>query len=290
MMNSYIENPTKNHSRKIAAINLLFACSIKNFSNMSIIYLNIGGVTEMLISHSDLANYLQIIFIREFEDITFSKSSNLVKIYSLKFLLYFRQQIPLNWLGNTINLLLNLCDFKNEVLLNASILTLEKILYMKDSNQQKNVCAEVLKDKEIFNKLMQKLFDILNSKLNVLTIKCLLRAFILCPIEYVVPNLSSIVTLFNYLMKEVIKNPSEDQFNYYFFETIALIMRKLANNNALDALETFEKGLHELMNFIISNTNSSITSKINDLFSYVFQIIALQIFLNPNISSTDGVI
>ena len=50
----------------------------------------------MLISNSDLANYLQIIFIREFEDITFAKSSNLVKIYSLKFLLYFRQQIPFN--------------------------------------------------------------------------------------------------------------------------------------------------------------------------------------------------
>ena len=160
---------------------------------------------------------------------------------------------------------------------------------MKDSNQQKNVCAEVLKDKEIFNKLMQKLFDILNAKQNVLTIKCLLRAFIMCPIEYIVPNLSSILTLFKYLLKEVIKNPSEDQFNYYFFETIALIMRKLSNNNQLEALESMENGIQEFMNFIITNTNSAITNKINDLFSYVFQIIALQIFLNPKMTSNDGV-
>ena len=37
MMNSYVDNPSKNGSSKIAAINLLFACTIKNFSNMSIL-------------------------------------------------------------------------------------------------------------------------------------------------------------------------------------------------------------------------------------------------------------
>ena len=239
----------------------------------------LGGVSEILISTEDLANYLKVVFIDEFENAAYAKSNNLVKIYSLKFLLYFRQQIPLNWLGSTIKLLLDLCDFKNEILLNASILTLEKILHMKDSNQQKNVCEEALQDKEIFNKLMQKLFEILNTKLNVLTIKCLLRSLILCPIAYIVPNLSSIITLFNHLLKEVIKNSLEDQFNYFFFETIALIMRKLSSNNAYDALESFQNSLQEYLNFIITNTNSSISSKINDLFSYVFQIIALQIFL-----------
>ena len=35
MISGYIENPQKNYSRKIVAINLLFACAIKNFSNMS---------------------------------------------------------------------------------------------------------------------------------------------------------------------------------------------------------------------------------------------------------------
>ncbi len=35
MMTSYVENPLKNFSRKLIAINLLFACSIKNFSSSS---------------------------------------------------------------------------------------------------------------------------------------------------------------------------------------------------------------------------------------------------------------
>jgi len=88
----------------------------------------------------------------------------------------------------------------------------------------------------------------------------------------------------------VIKNPSEDQFNYYFFETIALIMKKLGNNNAFDALQTLMNGLQEVLNFIIGNTNSSITNKINDLFSYVFQITSLHIFASPNLSSNERVI
>jgi exportin-2 (importin alpha re-exporter) len=71
------------------------------------------------------------------------------------------------------------------------------------------------------------------------------------------------------MLKMVIANPTEDQFNYFLFETIALVLTKT---------NRFEANLHSYFSKAIrANLLIPIQNTVTDLMSYVFQIFTVEL-------------
>jgi hypothetical protein len=87
----------------------------------------------------------------------------------------------------------------------------------------------------------------------------------------------SINTSMDAILKLIINSPQTDEFNYYFFETCALIMKKFGvvnNNNTIDLtlIKRFENALREDLNLILTNN-------VTDLLGYTFQLFANYLFI-----------
>jgi hypothetical protein len=76
----------------------------------------------------------------------------------------------------------------------------------------------------------------------------------------------------NAVLKAIVSNPIEDQFNFFFFETVAIMMRKLAKSD-MEQYNHFESSIRETLIYILSSSS-------NDLMGYAFQILALELSLS----------
>ena len=270
LLNEYNSDKSKNWNKKLLAINLLFASCIKTFAQRF-------GVTELnpQSSFNDIDNLINEIFIKEFQDY---KSPIIIQVYSLKFLSTFRLQITdKNKLGQIILMLIDILNKCGEITQNACLLCLDLIINMKDLQTRKSSTIDIINNDNIFNNLISSLLSFISKNTNIFAMRCFFRALKLTQDQKLQSLAESINTSMDAILKLIIKNPQSDEFNFYFFETCALIMKKFeikSINNASDLslIKNFQNTLQNDLNLILQNN-------ITDILGYSFQLFAFYLYL-----------
>ena len=270
LLNEYNSDKSKNWNKKLLAINLLFASCIKTFAQRF-------GVTELnpQSSFNDIDNLINEIFIKEFQDY---KSPIIIQVYSLKFLSTFRLQITdKNKLGQIILMLIDILNKCGEITQNACLLCLDLIINMKDLQTRKSSTIEIINNDNIFNNLISSLLSFISKNTNIFAMRCFFRALKLTQDQKLQSLAESINTSMDAILKLIIKNPQSDEFNFYFFETCALIMKKfeiknINNASDLSLIKNFQNTLQNDLNLILQNN-------ITDILGYSFQLFAFYLYL-----------
>jgi len=270
LLNEYNSDKSKNWNQKLLAINLLFASCIKTFAQRF-------GVTELnpQSSYNDIDGLINEIFIKEFQDY---KSPIIIQVYSLKFLSTFRLQITdKNKLGQIILMLIDILNKCGEVTQNACLLCLDLIINMKDLQTRKSSTIEIINNDNIFNNLISSLLTFISKNTNIFAMRCFFRTLKLTQDQKLQSLAESINTSMDAILKLIIKNPQSDEFNFYFFETCALIMKKfeiknINNTTDLSLIKSFQNTLQNDLNLILQNN-------ITDILGYSFQLFAFYLFL-----------
>ena len=267
-LEEYNKDNAKNWNKKLVVINLLFASCIKTFAQRF-------GVTELNPNsmYTDIESLINEIFIKEFQNYN---SPTIIQTYSLKFLSTFRLQISdQNKLGQIILMLIEILNNCNEVTQYACLLCLDLIINMKDLKTRKSSTIEIVNNDNIFNKLISSLLNFIGKNTNIFAMRCFFRAIRLTQDQKLQSLAQSINDSMDAILKLIIKNPQTDEFNYYFFETCALIMKKFViNNNNMDLtlVKNFENTLRNDLNLILQNN-------VTDLLGYTFQLFAYYLYL-----------
>jgi hypothetical protein len=149
---------------------------------------------------------------------------------------------------------------------------------MKNLETRKSSTAEIINNNDIFNNLISSLLNFISKNTNIFAMRCFFRALKLTE-DIKLQNLAdSINNSMDTILKLIIKNPQSDEFNFYFFETCALIMKKFeiknSNNNTSDLtlIKNFENSLQNDLSEILQNS-------VTDLLGYSFQLFAFYLFL-----------
>jgi hypothetical protein len=114
--------------------------------------------------------------------------------------------------------------------------------------------------------------------------RCFFRALKLTEDQKLQSLAESINNSMDTILKLITENHQNDEFNYYFFETCALIMKKfviknISNNTSdLTLVKNFENSLQE-------DLDSILKKNITDLLGYSFQLFAFYLFLTNDNNS-----
>ena len=268
-LSEYNQDQKKNCYKKIMAINLLFASCIKTFAQRF-------GVTELNPNSlfTDIDSLINEIFVKEFQNYN---SPKIVQIFCLKFLSTFRLQISdKNKLGQIILMLIEILNNCAEVTQNACLLCLDLIINMKDLDTRKSKTEEIINNDNIFNKLISSLLNFISRNTNIFAMRCFFRALKLTQDQKLQSLSDSINTSMDTILKLIINNSQNDEFNYYFFETCALIMKKfeIKNNNNTSDLTLIKK----FENTIRSDLNVILQNNVTDLLGYTMQLFAFYLY------------
>ena len=268
-LSEYNQDQKKNCYKKIMAINLLFASCIKTFAQRF-------GVTELNPNSifTDIDSLINEIFVKEFQNYN---SPKIVQIFCLKFLSTFRLQISdKNKLGQIILMLIEILNNCADVTQNACLLCLDLIINMKDLDTRKSKTEEIINNDNIFNKLISSLLNFISRNTNIFAMRCFFRALKLTQDQKLQSLSDSINTSMDTILKLIINNSQNDEFNYYFFETCALIMKKfeIKNNNNTSDLTLIKK----FENTIRSDLNVILQNNVTDLLGYTMQLFAFYLY------------
>ena len=268
-LNEYNNDKNKYWNKKLMAINLLLASCIKTFAQRF-------GVTELNPNsiYTDIESLINEIFVKEFQTY---KSPVISQIYSLKFLSTFRLQISdKNKLSQIILMLIEILNNCGDVTQYACLLCLDYIINMKDLNTRKSSTVDIVNNESIFNKLISSLLNFINKNTNIFAMRCFFRTLKLTQDQKLQCLADSINTSMDNILKLIITNPQTDEFNYYFFETCALIMQKFRiNNNGgadLTLVKKFENTLRADLSLVLEKN-------VTDLLGYTFQLFAYYLFI-----------
>ena len=268
-LSEYNKDKKKQCYKKIMAINLLFASCIKTFAQRF-------GVTELNPNSifNDIDTLINEIFIKEFQSYD---SPIIVQIFSLKFLSTFRLQIKdKNKLGQIILMLIEILNNCSEVTQNACLLCLDLIINMKDLDTRKSSTEEIINNDNIFNKLISSLLNFISKNTNIFAMRCFFRSLKLTQDQKLQSLADSINTSMDAILKLIIRSSQNDEFNYYYFETCALIMKKfeIKNNNNTSDLTLIKK----FENTLRSDLNTILLNNITDLLGYTMQLFAFYLY------------
>ena len=268
-LSEYNQDQKKNCYKKIMAINLLFASCIKTFAQRF-------GVTELNPNSlfTDIDSLINEIFVKEFQNYN---SPKIVQIFCLKFLSTFRLQISdKNKLGQIILMLIEILNNCADVTQNACLLCLDLIINMNDLDTRKSKTEEIINNDNIFNKLISSLLNFISRNTNIFAMRCFFRALKLTQDQKLQSLSDSINTSMDTILKLIINNSQNDEFNYYFFETCALIMKKfeIKNNNNTSDLTLIKK----FENTIRSDLNVILQNNVTDLLGYTMQLFAFYLY------------
>ena len=220
-----------------------------------------------------IMDWINLIFVQEFN---IAGSPVITQIYSIKFLTTFRLQIQQSFLPDLLNMLINILQNNGDLTKTSIIICIDKILSMKNTQTKESVAMAAVNNQNIFNQLVSNIGAILNSSFDALAMRCFFRILNLTEstlYDSISNNLGS--TMNNILIK-IIQVQNEGEYNYYFFETCALIMNKLNQIN-INKTKEFELALRNSFNTIMNDQGS-------DLKAYIIQIFALYINLSHDTS------
>jgi hypothetical protein len=179
-------------------------------------------------------------------------------------------------------MLVRILGQQNVVAVNACLLTLEKILFMKDTNSSKYLAANTVNSQSTFINLISSLLDIIANEFNIFAMRCFYQSLRLGSGGFFLDIMGELAKSVDSVLQNIIKNPSEDQFNFFFFDTIAIMMKKLSESNA-DQYTQF-------LATILGTIHSILSTSQTDLIGYAFQIFALELSLSELNSTLHNVL
>lgn len=183
-----------------------------------------------------------------------------------------RLQIPINWIKPIINLQNKILELNNPILSPACLLTLEKILYSSDNDFLLEISGVINSD-DFYLSIFGSLMNILGQNKNIFAIKCFLKICLITNIENLIKITKELSMSINNLIKMVLPDTSEEQFNFYLFEVIALLMKRFSPINF-----NFDAALfNNFFDSIKANIQDILTNNVTDLLGYVFQILTLHL-------------
>lgn len=213
------------------------------------------------------------VFTKEFQT---TPSPIITQVYSLKFLISFRLQIPVQFLQSVIDMLIQIINQSEKVCQNACLITLEKLLLMKDLNTSELLSKNALNNQNTFTNLTNTIIKLISTECNIFAIRCLYRSLILTNPEFFKSIMPSLTTTLHQILKNIMLNSTQDEFNYFFFEICSFVMTKISSFD-IKMVTQFENTLRSDLTLILSNS-------ITDLMGYVFQFFSLYINLSNDTS------
>lgn len=131
--------------------------------------------------------------------------------------------------------------------------------------------------------------NILGQSKNIFAIKCFLKICLITNLENLVQIADKLSMSVNNLINLILPDTSEEQFNFYLFEVIALLMKRLSPVNFNFDASMFNNFFESLK----ANILKILENNIADLLGYVFQILTLHLeivkvdnFVHQNLFST----
>ena len=264
-LNDYYSN-IQNWNLKIMAINLIFAIQIKTFAQRI-------GVTEMSKYALDMNSLINEVFTKEFNT---PNTLIVSKVYCLKFLTTFRLQIPIQFLSNVIQMLIDILNGSDNICQNACLLSLEKILFMNDLKTREPLSKNAINEQNLFNNLISALMNFISNSTNIFAMRCFFRTLSLTNDNLYISIYKDLSNTLDQILKNIIKNPEQDEFNFYFFQTCALLIKKTAlQGNNCEIPKYFLSIIQNDLNIILNDA-------ITDLMGYVFQLFAYYIHVSKD--------
>ncbi|XP_030384597.1 exportin-2 [Scaptodrosophila lebanonensis] len=258
LLNKYKENPVANWRSKDTAIYLVTSWASR------------GGTQKHGITQASelvpLPTFCGQHIIPELERANVNEIP-VLKAAAIKFIMVFRTLLGPQTLANCLPQLIRHLSAESIVVHSYAACSLEKILFMRDSNQTLIFGAQVLAPHS--NALISGLFATLaipGSAENEYVMKAIMRSFhslegAAMPFMGVaLPRLTEILTL-------VAKNPSRPHFNHYLFETLSLSIKIVCQAEA-SAVGSFEEALFPVFQGILQQD-------IVEFMPYVFQMLSL---------------
>ena len=176
--------------------------------------------------------------------------------------------------------------FDNRVLSGAGLLTLEKLLYMKSPKDSvTSLCEDLLKDEELYMKLISCLTSLVSSEnLDPFAMKCFFRTVFLTDSDRLISVLDKFIGVIDSIITMILRITKEgkEQYSYYFFEALAIIMLKLFKRDP-NAYKYFSDKINSLVIKVV-------TSQAQEEMGYGFQLAGFMFYLDSNISDFNMVI
>jgi len=206
----------------------------------------------------------------------------------LKFLGILRLQIPISWIKPVINLQNKILTLNNPILSPACLLTLEKILYSSDNDFLLEISGVVNSD-DFYVRIFLSLMNILGISKNTFAIKCFLKICMITNTQNLLQIVDNLSVSVNNIINMVLPDTSEEQFNFYLFEVIALLLKKFSPVNFNFDTTIFNNFFDSLK----ANILCILQNNVADLLGYVFQILNLHLeiikvdnFIHQNLFTT----
>lgn len=232
------------------------------------------GATELNPDcHLDINSLIQKIFVNEFQN----TSPLITQVYSIKFLSTFRLQIEQQALSTAFSMLVNLLSNFPPAIKTAALLCLDKMLVMKSADRTTYLSKTVVNNQQTFGSLVQAIAPILQSEYDFFAMRCFYRILLLTDYSYYSSICRDLAITMNNILTNIIKKPTEGEFNYYFFETLCLIVNKLAKCQNPNNLKLYESTLANNFNVIMQRNDT-------DLMAYSVQFSSSYLFKSKDTS------
>ncbi|XP_036346077.1 exportin-2-like [Rhagoletis pomonella] len=190
-----------------------------------------------------------------------------LKSAAIKFVMVFRSLLGSQTLLACIPHIIRHLPAESVVVHSYAACAIEKILVMRDSNQQLIISAQHLAP--FTNDLLGSLFGTLalqGSSENEYVMKAIMRSFSTLQ-EATMPYMAVALPRLTEILTLVAKNPSRPHFNHYLFETLSLAVKIVCKTDPA-AVSSFEEALFPVFQGILQQD-------ILEFMPYVFQMLSL---------------
>lgn len=277
LMNKYQQNTSENFVDKDTAINLILAISIKGSTKLS-------GATKIS-QHVPIMQFFQKHILPE---LTSNNNTHpLIISDCLKFVILFRSQWPNDNFLQLLPMATSFLSKEDYVLHTYAAIAIDKILAMKEVNQETNESKYKYPKKlilESIDKVLIALFNVLNKReesfTNEYIMKCIMRVIsrsengVIKVIEPVIKQCSKILLTTS-------KNPQKPVFNHYMFECIAALIRFVCDKQYNGKPQNIIKFEQELMTPFFKVLEMDQASEFHP---YIYQIIGLMLRIRNEIN------
>ncbi|GFO03315.1 exportin-2-like [Plakobranchus ocellatus] len=257
LLEEYAKNPGQNWRSKDTAIFLVTSLAAKGQTQKQ-------GVTQT----SELVNITEFFQSHILPDIQATNVNEIpiLKADVLKYLMVFRNQLPVPVIQNTLTHLLRFVQADPVVVHTYAASCLERLFMVRQAGVPAITCDLVL---PMASDLMTSLFAAMEkpgSTENEYIMKAVMRTMSLLQ-EHILPMMPQLIAGLKEKLVLVSKNPSKPHFNHYLFECLCVAVRSACKKHP-EAVTAFEEALFQPFTEILQQD-------VQEFIPYVFQILSL---------------
>jgi len=255
LLEEYAKNPAQNWKSKDAAIFLVTSLAAKGQTQKQ-------GVTQT----SELVNIVEFFNTHILADIKAAGGVPIIKADVIKYLMTFRNQLPVPVLQSAIPDLI-VCLKSDTVVVHTYAAHCLERLFMVKLNGKPAITFEMIQP--VAADLMTSLFAAMEkpgSTENEYIMKAIMRTMSLLQ-ENIMPMIPQLLSSLKAKLALVSKNPSKPHFNHYLFECLCVAIKASCKTRP-EAVEAFEDALFQPFTEILQQD-------VQEFIPYVFQILSM---------------